>query len=227
LAEAELELCETDQERVAVLQKILTIARDQETLAQNLVKSEHGTLGMALRAKAERLQAEIALERAKSKTVARLEVRDPETSSQRSQVMLAEKTAALQRSAIDIAIARKEQAQANLAAVKAHADVAKSAALFAEKQVERFKELFQTKSIDALLLDEHRFKRDSALASRVEAEARVIEAERQVTIEQLQIEKAKLELDTVQTRLEALKGDLLKIEKEKLAPPKVEQLKKP
>jgi outer membrane protein TolC len=67
LLDAELDLCSSDKERVEVLEKYLTQSQDIEKMMDKLVKS--GILGpkSALIAKADRLQVEIALARAKEK----------------------------------------------------------------------------------------------------------------------------------------------------------------
>lgn len=64
---AELELCETDVERVAIWERMLTETKELEQLT--LVRKEAGrdTEASLLRAKADRLEVEIALEQAKSK----------------------------------------------------------------------------------------------------------------------------------------------------------------
>jgi hypothetical protein len=67
LMDAELDLCGSDKERVEVLEKHLTQAQDMEKMMDKLAKA--GILGTksALVAKADRLQLEIALARAKEK----------------------------------------------------------------------------------------------------------------------------------------------------------------
>jgi len=65
--QAELDLCETDQERVAVLEKMLAEARAYEQSADEERKSARGTYSSALKATADRLDVEIALERAKTR----------------------------------------------------------------------------------------------------------------------------------------------------------------
>ena len=67
LAGAELDVCESDKERVAALEKILAIAKDTERIAAGFAKTGQGRESAALRAKAERLRVEIALERAKAR----------------------------------------------------------------------------------------------------------------------------------------------------------------
>lgn len=64
---AELEMCSTDKDRVALLEKMVTEAKGYETIA-----AQHALRGVAptansLRVKVNRLEAEIALERTKSK----------------------------------------------------------------------------------------------------------------------------------------------------------------
>jgi outer membrane protein TolC len=62
---AELDLCETAKERVAVLVKLVESAKRREGLVEKMVKAAQATGTDLLRAKASRLEAEIALERAR------------------------------------------------------------------------------------------------------------------------------------------------------------------
>ncbi len=67
---AELELCDSDRERVAVHEKIVALAKETEemqTLRYKAARLSHSDL---LTAKANRLEAEVALERAKAKAAA-------------------------------------------------------------------------------------------------------------------------------------------------------------
>jgi outer membrane protein TolC len=64
---AELDLCDTDKERVAVLEKVLKIAQAQEAEAGASVQAGRALPKDALRAKADRLAVEIELERAKAR----------------------------------------------------------------------------------------------------------------------------------------------------------------
>jgi hypothetical protein len=64
---AELELCETPKERVAVLEKNLDATKVLEDHVAQLVKAGAVPTAELLRAKANRLEAEIALEREKAK----------------------------------------------------------------------------------------------------------------------------------------------------------------
>jgi hypothetical protein len=70
LLHAELELCSSDKERIAVLEKIVAEAKGYETNAVERYKSGAAPSSDALMATASRLEAEIALERAKSKVAA-------------------------------------------------------------------------------------------------------------------------------------------------------------
>ncbi len=64
---AELDLCETAKERVAVLEKLAEAAKRREGLVEKMVKAATATGTDMLRAKMSRLEAEIALERARVK----------------------------------------------------------------------------------------------------------------------------------------------------------------
>jgi hypothetical protein len=63
--QAELDLCDTDQERVAVLEKWLTAAKEWEKVVERMGKDKTIAPREVLKAKAERLEVEIALRRLK------------------------------------------------------------------------------------------------------------------------------------------------------------------
>jgi hypothetical protein len=65
--QAELELCDTDKERVAVLEKWLAAAKKWEKTVEEMVKGQAYAPREVLKAKAERLEVEIALRRVKVK----------------------------------------------------------------------------------------------------------------------------------------------------------------
>jgi outer membrane protein TolC len=66
--ETELELCETDKDRIVVLEKILTAAKEYEVqVANEKVLAGTATAIDKAKAKISRLNAEIALERAKAR----------------------------------------------------------------------------------------------------------------------------------------------------------------
>jgi hypothetical protein len=62
---AELDVCETDKERIAVLEKLVILAKKQEDRAAETVKRGINSPTATLKARAKRLEAEIALERAR------------------------------------------------------------------------------------------------------------------------------------------------------------------
>jgi len=68
---AELELCTTDKERLAVLEAAVTIAKEHEKWAETQYKAGQAKQASVLNAKASRLEAEIAQERAKAKMSAK------------------------------------------------------------------------------------------------------------------------------------------------------------
>jgi len=67
LHDAELELCDTDQERLPVLEKILAEAKQHEERQAAARDAARANYADVLKAKADRLDAEIALLRAKAK----------------------------------------------------------------------------------------------------------------------------------------------------------------
>ena len=67
LGKAQLDLCDTNAERVAVLERMLAQARDYEKIAAERVKAAATPTTTLLKAKLSRLDVEVALERAKDK----------------------------------------------------------------------------------------------------------------------------------------------------------------
>jgi hypothetical protein len=71
LLDAELDVCETDKDRITVLEKIVILAKQNETHAEQRFRLGGVPRTHVLMATAGRLETEIALERAKSKAPAR------------------------------------------------------------------------------------------------------------------------------------------------------------
>ena len=71
LLDAEFDLCDSDKDRVAVLEKHLTAAKDAEKMAEQRTKAGQMAPGSGLAVTADRLKIEIALARAKEKIEAR------------------------------------------------------------------------------------------------------------------------------------------------------------
>jgi outer membrane protein TolC len=65
--DAELELCDNDKERIAVLEKIVALTRQQEEQARELEKKSALPAGAVIAARVRRIDAEIVLERAKAR----------------------------------------------------------------------------------------------------------------------------------------------------------------
>jgi hypothetical protein len=68
---AELERCDTDKEWVTVLEKFVGEAKKHEEYAAHLSRTGQAPARIALQAKADRLQAEIFLERARARAAAK------------------------------------------------------------------------------------------------------------------------------------------------------------
>lgn len=64
---AELDLCDTDKERLAILEKIVKAAKEYEAEVAKMIQGDQGSVRTGLKAKADRLDAEIALERLRLK----------------------------------------------------------------------------------------------------------------------------------------------------------------
>jgi len=65
--QAELDLCSTDKERIAIIEKMVSEAKNNEVIAAQQVARGAVPSSTALRAKANRLETEIGLERLKNK----------------------------------------------------------------------------------------------------------------------------------------------------------------
>jgi hypothetical protein len=64
---AELDLCESDRERVAVLEKLVAAAKEGEERLAAVVQAGQASHAVLVEAKLKRLEVEIALQRAKQK----------------------------------------------------------------------------------------------------------------------------------------------------------------
>src|SRR5262249_44529209 len=71
VTDAELDLCESDKERIAVLEKLVAETKETEKRAAQLASTRQATIMTGLKARMERLRAEIALERARAKADAK------------------------------------------------------------------------------------------------------------------------------------------------------------
>jgi hypothetical protein len=196
---AELEQCDSDKERIAVLEKFVVEAKKQEEHAGQLSKTGQAPTRMVLKAKADRLQAEIALEQAKAKAGGQTALES------HTQLALAEKQLAIKRATVKVAEAQKKMAMAKLTSIRAEVAEAQAAESFAEKQVKRFEELANQQAITTALIDEHRTRWEVATARRKAAEGKVAECEAQVLLEQSHIDLAQLEVEEAEIRLQQLK----------------------
>ena len=71
VVDARVELCESDKERIAILEEAVVLARDNEKVATQRYQAGQAPASDPLMAQAGRLDAEIALERVKNRTPAR------------------------------------------------------------------------------------------------------------------------------------------------------------
>lgn len=207
LFEAELDLCDSDKERVAVLEKFVAEAKKNEKLGAKLAQTGQGLESDALKAKADRLQSEIALEQARGKGAAR----PPEGHTAgdiQDQVALAEKQVAIKRAALKVAQAQKQKAVAELNTLKAQLVEASAAATLAEKQVKRLEDRRNQNAVAEHVVDEGVAKRDASRARLLTAEGKAKEGESQVAVEQARVELAQAEVDEVELRLKQLKARL-------------------
>jgi hypothetical protein len=207
LLEAELDVCDSDKERIAILEKFLGAARENERIATNLNKAGQGRESTALKAKTDRLQVEIALERAKVKPA----VKPAEGNAAQDlhdDVALAEKQVAIKRAAVKVVEAQEKVATDKLATMKSLVVEARSFESYHEKQVKRLEELAKVNSVEERVVDERRAQWEAVKARRVTAERNVSEWESQVAVEQARVELARLEFEQAELRMRQLKARL-------------------
>jgi hypothetical protein len=204
VAEAELDLCDSDKERVAVLEKFVGVAKKYEEQAAQFAKAGKGREYSALMAKADRLEAEIALEQAKAKAAA--QPGTGKTAPDADEVALAEKQVAMKRAALKVAEAETQIAAAKLASAKAQLVQAQATESYQAKRLKRMEELYAAMSIDERVVDEAREQVEAAKARGAMAEGAVAEAEAQVALEQARVELSRLEVEYAELRLKQLKG---------------------
>jgi hypothetical protein len=197
--QAELERCDSDKGRVAVLEKFVAEARKLEEHAGRLSKTGMAPTRTALKAKADRLQAEIALERVKAKAGGRTGL------ERNDQVDLAANQVAIKRAAVKVAEAQKKIKVAKLASLRAQVAEAQASESYAEKQVKRLEVLLQSKAVTTGLVDEHRTRWEAAKARRKAVEGKVVEVEAEVLLEGARVELAQLEVKEAELRLKQLK----------------------
>jgi hypothetical protein len=215
--DAELELCDTDKERLAVLEKMLEEARAFEKVVAQQVDAGMAPPNSGFKAKADRLQIEIALERLKGKAApgqergrdrlappARVE---PPVELQES-AALAERQVATKRAAVKVADAQKGIAEAKLKVLKTKVDTAKAAETQEKAKLQRTKNLVDAKMAPVESLLEAEASYQAAALRRQEAEDRVAVGEADVALEAARRDVALAELDEAELRLKQLRERL-------------------
>jgi hypothetical protein len=213
--QAELEQCASDKERVAVLQKFVAQAKQLEDHAGQLSKTGQAPTRTALKAKADRLQAEIALRRATANAAGPAAAPNvpagtvplpagPTAAGLRDQVALAEHQVVIKRATVKVAEAQKAVAVATLVALKAQVAEGQAAEAFAAKQVQRLEDLVKQGTVEQRLVEERRAQWEAAKARRAEAEGKVGACEAQVRLEQARVELARWEMESAELQLKQL-----------------------
>lgn len=207
LLDAELDLCGADKERIAILEKFIAEAKRNEKQAENLVKTGQAPASIALAAKADRLKAEIDLERLRAK-IADKPAEQNAIQELRDQAELAEKQLAVKQAMVDVAKALKKKADAAIGTVRARVAEAQAAMQYEEKTLQRFEELAKVGTVESRLVDERRSRFESAKSRLMAAQATVAESEAQVMLETARVQQAQMEFEEAQLRLKQLKAKL-------------------
>jgi len=196
LHEAELEQCESDKERIAVLQKIVGQAKEAEQIADRFGKAGTSAPWVTLKAKADRLQAEIELEKTKTKVATH-----PATKRTADQTTIVETQVAVQQTAVKMAEAQKQMAVAQLESSKAQLAAAQAAESFTDSQLQRYLQLSKSDEVVSNVIDERREQFEARKARRIAAESEIKQCEARVLLEDAHVERANLELEEAKLRL--------------------------
>jgi hypothetical protein len=211
--DAELELCVSDKDRVAVLEKQLAEAKLLEKNADQLARTGQLSTSSNMLAKADRLQVEIALARAKAK-MAGQPVRGKSPQKSDDQVALAEKQVEIKQAAMQVAEAQKRLATAKLTSVKAQLVESQAEEKHTEATFNRMEDLAKQNAVSTGIVDEHRAKWEAAKARRAASAGKVQEGEAQVLLEQARIAQALREVEEAELRTRQLKANLNRSDKE-------------
>ena len=200
MLQAELETCDSAKERITVLEKVVAEAKKTEELAAHFSAARQASARTALKAKADRLHAEIALEKAKAEAAGQTGVQLDEKTA------LAEKQVAIKQAAVKAAEAKKQMVLAKLASLKGQVAEAQASESFAEKQFERVEAMLKQHAVSTEQVDESRALGDAAKARRAAAEGSVAECEAQLLLEAAHVEMAHLEVDKAELCLRTLRS---------------------
>ena len=183
MLQAELERSESDKERVAVLERIVAQAKEAEHIADQYSKTGASqSPRSALKARADRLQAEIELEKAKTKLATQAAVKPND------QTAIAEHRIAIQQAALKLVEAQKEMAVAKVESSNAQLAAAQAAESFADAKLQRYLQLSKSDAVVSNVIDEQRQQFEAAKARRIAAESEVKQCEAQVLLEDAHVE---------------------------------------
>jgi hypothetical protein len=196
LHQAELEQCESDKDRLTVLEKIVAQAKEAEQIADQRSKTGTSQPWGALKARADRLQAEIELEQAKTKVATH-----PAAKRTADRTTIAETQVAIQQTAVKMAEAQKQMAVAQLESSKAQLAAAQAAESFTDSQLQRYLQLSKSDAVVSNVIDERRQQFEATKARRIAAEGELKQCEARVLLENAHVERANLELEEAKLRL--------------------------
>ena len=196
LLQAEREQSESDKDLVAVLEKFVAQAKEAETFAEQRVKIGTSQPWAALKARADRLHAEIDLEKVKTKVASHSAAKRTADRTTISDIQVA-----VQQTAVKMAEAQKQMAVAQLESSKAQLAAAQAAESFADSQLQRYLQLSKSDAFVSNVIDERRQQFEATKARRIAAEGELKQCEARVLLEDAHIERANLELEEAKLRL--------------------------
>jgi hypothetical protein len=203
---AEFEQCGSGSESIAVLEKFIVELKKQEERAGELVKAGQLSRNMVLKARADRLNAEILLEQTKAGSG---DAPAP-TSDVQDLVDLAKIQVQIKRVGVKAAEGQLKIAVAKLESSKAQVVEADALASAAKEQYDRLVSLAKKGAAAIEEVAERQGQWEAAKARTDAAKAKVAECAAQVNLEQTHVELAKLEVDDAELRLKQLVAKLPK-----------------
>jgi RND family efflux transporter MFP subunit len=148
----------------------------------------------------------------KGQVLATVDVPDLEKSVQKCSAGLEQAKARVTQTEAHVTSARADLKAAEAGVLLAEANAKSKAAelRFRQKQLDRMKELFASKSIDERLVDEHHERRDAAQEAERAARAAIANAEAQVAAMQAKIQQAQADVVEANAEVNVAKADLEK-----------------
>ncbi|MBI1248333.1 hypothetical protein GC197_10910 [bacterium] len=200
LLNAQLEYCESNQERIEILKQYLGELKKAEELAQARVHAGRGSDKEVQQAKAERLRVEIELQKVEAKENQGVQFEG----GQPDPVIIAKQQVAIKSAELRMAQAQVAISVAKSETLKALVTEAAAAESVEEQKMKNAKQLFEKNVVSSGEVALRNSEHAAAKARRAAAESEVAESRAQIQFNQAHAELAELELALAEMHLNAL-----------------------